>query len=56
MSVLNKPEDYRRGYRFCDCGYKILLEAGFDFPKTAWVICKQCNRWAIDPKRENNSE
>ncbi|SFK92657.1 hypothetical protein SAMN05216302_102139 [Nitrosomonas aestuarii] len=56
MSVLNKPRDYRRGYRLCDCGMKILLEAGFDYPKQVWYICKTCNTWAIDPRQEKSPE
>jgi len=56
MSVLNNPRDYQRGYRLCDCGMKILLEAGFDYPKQAWYICKTCNRWVIDPKKEESPD
>jgi hypothetical protein len=52
MSILNKPDDYARGWRLCDCGYKRPLEARFDYPDEAWVCCGWCGMMVVDIKKE----
>lgn len=47
-------DDINQGFKDCDrdgCNHRHILEAGTDYPKEKWTMCKSCECWVVEVGR-----